>query len=1017
MGETYHSAVLIVGAGISGMCSALILAEMGYKVYLLDSAPGVGGSLHLLDRTFPTDSCGLCLMAPVQPAYCPSLECALNPNIEILSYCELESLKGKPGAFQARIYHKPRYVDVERCSRCGLCVEVCPAWRPAEYEGPQKAIYRPPTRAVPDAFVIDKNCCTECGKCVEICPAGAIDLKMSGRHSELEIGAVILSPGFAQFDARLKAEYGWGRYPNVLTSFQFERMVSLSGPTMARILRPSDNLPPRRVAFIHCVGSRDATVGRDYCSAVCCTYTAKQVAIAKELLPELEISVFYIDLRPCGEDAERYLDRVLALPGVRYRQGMVSMLKENPRSHSLLLTCQAEDSFIQEEEFDMAVLAVGFGPPEGFRELGEALGVDLNEYGFCPAQSFAPNETSRPGIFVSGAFREPKDISETVSEAAGAAACAARLLGPPHLALETEDARAASAERDVSEEEPRVGVFLCACPQESALDLEGMAARAVALPKVAVAQVVPGSCAPSGLAQIAKAIYEEKLNRVVIAVCNGLFYRPLFENVMREAGLNPYLLETVNIYEECAWVHQEGSPAAAEKAFEMVSMAVRAAAFHRPLHPARLTPQKSVLVIGGGLAGMTAALELAALGHPVALVEKEGELGGMLRRVRRTAEGEETAPFLKDLISRVEENPLITVYRRAQVKRVEGHKGRFRSAIALADGHEEIVEHGAIIVAAGGREAETDEYLYGKDERVITQLELEAMLETKGEGLTPSLDARYAIRDARQARVVMIQCVGSREEARPYCSRVCCPQAVKNALRIKELWPETQVFILYRDVRTPGFGELLYRRAREAGVIFIRYEPEDKPAVMADSGCLRVRVHDSILGEEISLPAELVVLSVGVAPNDNHNLARILGVPLDRDGFFRPENGKVRPLETSRAGIFLCGMAGSPRPVNESIAQARGAAICAAALLAKPYFEEKRTAATVNERLCSGCGLCVSVCPYGARVMDEERHIAQVVEILCQGCGACAALCPNKATQQKSFRSEQVLAIVDEALG
>jgi len=419
MGTDKVGSVLIIGAGISGMGSAQLLAQMGYKVYLLDSAPGIGGSMHLLDRTFPTDSCGLCIMLPDQPSYCPTLECGMNPNIEILSCAEVESLEGEAGDFRARVKHRPRYVDIERCNNCGLCVEVCPVERPDDYEGllhKAKAIYRPPTRAVPDAYVIDMDYCTRCGKCVEVCPTEAIDLEMAERRSEIEVGAVILSPGYQAFDARLQGEFGYGHYDNVLTSIEFERMVSLAGSTQAHLVRPSDEAAPRRVAFIQCVGSRDES--HPYCSSVCCMYTAKQLAAAKEIAPDLDATVFFMDIRTVGKGYERYFNRVEALPGVKYRRCMVSSIKEVPQTRDLRVAFVGEDGALREEDFGMVVLAVGLAPPEGFKALASKLGVELNEFGFCATDRFAPHETTRPGVFVGGAFREPKDIPETVVESA-----------------------------------------------------------------------------------------------------------------------------------------------------------------------------------------------------------------------------------------------------------------------------------------------------------------------------------------------------------------------------------------------------------------------------------------------------------------------------------------------------------------------------------------------------------------------------------------------------------------------
>ncbi|MFB0535755.1 MAG: FAD-dependent oxidoreductase, partial [Anaerolineae bacterium] len=703
-----NSAVLVVGAGIAGMEAALLLAEVGHKVYLLDSAPGIGGSMHLLDVTFPTDSCGICIMLPNQPAYCPPIECSLHRNVEILSYAELESLSGEPGAFTATICHKPRYVDVEKCNNCALCVEVCPEKRPHPYEGnlaPQKAIYRPPTRAMPNTYVIDMEYCTHCGQCVEVCPTDAIDLYMQESRSEIEVGAVLLSPGFAPFDARIKGEFGYGFYDNVLSSIEFERMVSLAGSTQARLKRPSDGKPPRRMAFIQCVGSRDNNCGAGYCSSVCCMYTAKQVSAAKKLDPDLEVTVFYMDIRAFGKDFERYFDEVQSQPGVTYRRSMVSSIHQHQQSRDLRLSHVAEDGTLREEDFDVVVLSVGFAPPEGFQALGQALGIKQNEYGFAVTGDFTPVLASRPGVFVGGAFREPKDVPETVVEAAAAAGEVARLLAKSQAAQR----RAAEApvprreqdeqpRRDVSDEEPRVGVFVCHCNGglDGLIDTAQVAAHAQGLWGVALAQVVEDACTPAGLVAMERAITDGQLNRVVIAGCSSRLYTAEFEGLMAGIGLDSRLMERANLREQCAYVHDDPDAATA-KAQGLVAMAVAKLAEMRGLEAlaakAAQPVQQRVLVIGGGLAGMTAALNLAGQGIVVDLVERESELGGQLRHIRYLFDPEaDPQAFLESTIAQVEDNDLISVHRQAEVKRLEGSKGSYRSVVGQVGNLSEEVE-------------------------------------------------------------------------------------------------------------------------------------------------------------------------------------------------------------------------------------------------------------------------------------------------------------------------------------
>lgn len=996
-----NSAVLVVGAGIAGMQAALLLAEAGYKVYLLDSAPALGGSMPLLDRTFPTNSCGLCFISPDPPAYCPFIECERHPNIELLPYAEVESLEGEAGDFLLSILRKARYVDAEQCTGCGDCALVCPVEVPRELgEGleKRKAIYRPYPQAIPSAYLIDREACTKCGECLQVCKAEAIDLEMEDEGFQLGVGAVILTPGFQPFPAESKGEFGYGRYPNVVTGFQFERMLSLTSPSQGLPQRPSDGLPPKHIAFIQCVGSRDPSQGRGYCSSVCCMYATKQAILAKERAPESEITLFYIDLRTFGKDYDRYLERAQKGHGIKYKRSMVSTVKQEPRSKNLFLSYVGEGGQPQEGEFDLVVLSTGFVPPAEAKGLAQGVGIALNEYGFCQTAEFAPTETSRPGIFVAGCFAEPKDIAETVAQAASAAANAASLLGGE--AMEVEPPTEYPPEREVVDEEPRVGLFLCRCREEiaQAVDMDQLRGFAQGLNEVALVQEVAYACRPEGLQEIKEAITGEGLNRVVVAGCTHRLYEEEMRRSLQEAGLNPYLLERANLREQCAWTHR--GPQATAKAQELIEMAVAKARLLEPLHKISFEAQPAVLVIGGGLAGMVASLRLADLGFPVTLVEKERELGGNLHHIHYTLEGSNPQEFLKGLVQRVESHPGITLFKGAEVIAHQGLGGSFRSTLSL-DGKVYIVEHGATIVATGGQEARPAEYLYGQDRRVVTQRELEARL-ARGEGLE-GLNT-----------VVMIQCVGSREEGRLYCSRVCCFQAIKNALRVKQAQPETAIFILYRDMMTYGFKEEYYRQTREEGVIFIPYDK--KPQVMAGDDGLQVRVEDPLLRRELTLEADLVVLSPGIIPDDNRKLAGVLNLPLDEDGFFQEANPKAAPMDSGRAGIFLCGLAQGPKPIADSISQAEGAAMKAAAFLAKGRLEGKVSLPTVNARLCSGCGLCVSLCPYEARRLDEETRVAEVIEALCQGCGLCAVACPNGATQQNLYQMRQVMAMMDTAL-
>lgn len=991
-------AVLVVGAGISGMQSALDLAEAGFKVYLIDRKPSIAGTMPMLDKTFPTNDCSMCILSP------KVVDVGGHMNIEIMTMTELVNLEGEPGNFRATLKKHPRYVDVDLCVSCGRCETVCPQNVTNKFNqglDECKAIFKPYAQAFPNAYVIDKEHCLECGACEEKCARNAINHRMKEEQEEIEVGAVILSPGFEVFDAGLRGEFGFGVYDNVVTSLQFERLLSASGPHQGHLIRPSDGKEPKKVAFIQCVGSREPGKERNYCSGVCCMYATKEAMVAREHVSGLESTIFCMDVRAYGKGFEQYYQRGRDEYGIRYVKCMVSSVKELQQSKNLLLRYRTSDGKMQEEEFDMVVLSVGIKPSEGTKELADVAGIALDEFGFCKPGGETCT-TTRPGVFVAGTFAGPKDIPETVIEASAAAGYVSRLLGDvrgtctktkPHV-----------PERDVTGEPPRVGVFVCNCGINigSVIDVPEVAKYAKTLKDVVHAGEFLFACAQDSLEKIKKRIKSQKLNRVVVASCTPRTHAPLFQNALREAGLNPYLYEHVNIREHSSWVHRDKGAEATQKAKDLVRMAVAKVRGLSPIYETFTDVNRKALVVGGGAAGMAASYSLAEQGFEVYLVEKSSSLGGRLKNLHYTIEGQDPSALLEDMVKKVRENPKINVFTESEVVEVGGYPGSYKTKIN-AGGQIKEIEHGCAVLAAGAGEVKTSEYLYGENPNVVTQTELEARI-SKGDM-------------SGVKNVVMIQCVGSRNEERPYCSRICCTQAIKNALKIKELYPEVNVYVLYRDIRVYGTKEKYYTEARQKGVTFIRYQPEDKPVVKASDNGLEVRVKDHILGYTLAIDADILALSTGVSPNeDNGKLSRLFKVSLNDEGFLLEAHMKLRPVDFAADGLYLCGLAHSPKLINESISQANAAAMRAVTLLSKERLQNVPITACVDEEICIGCGLCVKACSYGARYIDEDTGVAGVTEVLCQGCGACVVACPSGASQQRGFEKGQLLAMMKAAM-
>ena len=905
-------------------------------------------------------------------------------------------------------------------------------WTEVHEDEPVKSRMKPPTSSMEDrlssfeevtlivdeetareeaARCLDCGGCCECYQCVEACKAGAVTLKTHSEQTEevsIDVGSVILAPGFRAFDPGQFDTYQYATYPNVVTSMEFERILSATGPYQGHLKRPSDGIEPKKIAWLQCVGSRDVNrCDHAYCSSVCCMYAVKEAVIAKEHSEhDLDAAIFFMDMRTYGKDFERYYERAKDEQGVRFIRSRIHSIFEDPETKGLILEYADEGGGLSSETFDMVVLSVGLETPESLIETANALDIDLDRDNFVQTESFNPVETSRRGIYVCGAFQEPKDIPLSVMEASAAACGAKEILSSARGSMVKEQTY--PEERDVSLEEPKVGVFVCNCGTNigGIVDVPSVAEYARALPGVSYVEENLFTCSQDTQDKMKEVIEREGLNRVVVAACTPRTHEPLFQETLRDAGLNKYLFEMANIRNQCSWVHSKEREDATLKSKDLVRMAVARAQLIQPLPQPSIGVDNRALVIGGGISGMTAALGLADQGFHTYLVEQTDKLGGNALRLVETWRGEKIDVKVSEMVGSVENHPLVDIYTGTTIKEATGFVGNFETTISQK-GKETALKHGAVIMAVGAKEHKPSEYYYDEDERVLTHLELDDAIR----------GADKRVKDARS--VVFIQCVGSREPDRPYCSKVCCTHSIKSALELKEINPEMDIYILYRDIRTYGQREELYRDARSKGIIFFRYGLEQKPQVERDGDGLSVIVKDHILGREIGLRPDLLILASAIVPRDNETLAQMYKLSLNEDGFFMEAHAKLRPVEFAADGLFLAGMAHYPKPIEESIAQAKAAASRASVVLSKERLTVEGVVSHVDEHYCLGCGMCEEACPFGAIAVVEREggvRVSYVQEALCKGCGACAAACPTGAASIFHYDDQEVMTMVEAAL-
>ena len=936
------------------------------------------------------------------------MEAGRSPNIEILSNADFLGLDGKPGDFTAKVRLRPRYIDADKCTACGLCTTYCPRHLVDEYnEGLSltRPIHIDYPQAVPATYFIDPDACMHlqhgtCKICVPVCRSKAIDFDQKAKTRTLNVGAVIMSPGFGRVPEEALTKYSYGDHPDVVTSLEFERLLNPSGPFMGEVRCISDKRHPRNIAFIQCVGSRDLGCNNGYCSSVCCMYAIKEAMVAKEHDPECEITIYYMDMRTQGKDFDAARTRAEEQFGIKFVRAKVADVM--PWEKQLKLTYATMDGKHHFEGYDMVVLSVGLDSPADAKNLAKIGDFELNQYDFCKTSTFAPLASSHEGVLVAGAFQGPKDIPESVTQSSAAAGLASGLLkkqrGKGVVTKTYPDEQPVG-----DDEEVRIGVFVCHCGINIAgvVDVAKVANYAGEMENVTYYAESLYSCSQDAQEVLKQRIKEHKLNRVVIAACSPRTHEPLFQETLKDAGLNRSLFEMVNIRDHCSWVHANEPAAATDKSMDLVRMGVAKARNIRPLPEQTVPVTTKALVLGGGIAGMTAALNMADQGFQTYIVEKNAALGGQLLEQHYTLQGDKVADLVKDVTGKIKKNKLIEVFTDAELSAVNGFVGNFTSTITVGKKETE-VDHGIIVIATGGKYHQPETVLGAKlpdSKAIITQNELEKQLAGKGKTRAPK-------------SAVMIQCAGSRGDDLAYCSKTCCNDAVKNALKIKEISPASQVVVLYREMRTYGYAEDAYRQAREKGVLFIPYSKEQMPKITTKGAKAEVSFHDPILLEDVTIAPDQVILSVGIVPEDTEDISKLLKIPINADRFFLEAHVKLRPVEMPVAGVYVCGVAHAPKPLDEIIVQAQAAAAKAAIPLVKGYVSVEPTVSNVDKDACIGCGLCESLCPYKAILIHkiDKKRKAETIVASCKGCGICASHCPTFAISMGGFTDEQITA-------
>jgi len=1029
MKKIMEGSVLVIGGGIAGIQTSLDLTELGFKVYLVERNPSIGGRMAQLDKTFPTNDCSLCILAPKM------VEVFRNPNIKLMTYHEVKKVSGEPGNFSAIILKKPRYVDETKCKGCGDCATKCPKIEvPNLFDmklGKRKSAYIPFPQAVPPIYLIDPELCLKinkgvCGVCAKVCQAEAIDFEQKPMEIELKVGAIVVATGFDMPAEKLTSRWGY-RYNNVVSALEYERILCASGPFGGHVLRPSDQKEPDKIAFIQCAGSRDLHEGVPYCSSVCCMYTAKEAIITKEHSNRSQCFVFRHDIRAYGKNFYEFTQRAQKEYGVKYFQTKISKIEEDSETNDLIIHYEnLKTGEFNDFQANLVVLATPLVPSNGTKILSNVLGIELDEYEFFKeVDYFNKSKSTKDGIYLCGFCQGPMDIPETVADASGVAGQIAAFLNSVKFEQIKEKQLEVPELETKDTDEPRIGVLICHCGINIGkyVHVPLLAEYVRTLPNVVHCEDNLYSCSSDSQARIKELITNHHLNRFIVASCTPRTHEALFQETCQEVGLNKYLFEMVNIRDQCSWVHMDDAEAATQKAKDLIRMAIAKSRLLKPLREELLKITPTALIIGGGIAGMSAALNIANQGFKTFIVEKESILGGNLNYLNILYPIEQDASdFLNQTIDLVEKNKNIQVFLKAKINNIKGYVGNYVVTIADSNNKTQDLSIGTIIVATGGKEYKPKGLFQynNQNKNVITQLELEQILKEKGESWLTNIN-----------RITTILCVNARQlEGITYCSNICCGNSIKNITLLKKLKPELEIVVLYRDLQMAKKKYEEYYRERRKDAIFLRYDLDNLPIIKQinkNPERYNIKFYDTNLQDFLEFETDLIILSTPIIPADNlEELAKMLKVPLDRNGFFLEAHVKLRPLDFATDGIFLCGCAQWPKNIQDSISQANGAAARASRFLSAKEITTSGIVAEVNPISCIGCGKCESICPYNAidilESVKDFEDISLIVKksfinsALCKGCGTCAATCPNGAISIKQYDFDQITAMIESYL-